>query len=321
VAKVGTHFHRLLEDPHVFSICGPALFDRGFSACVKEAKGEPFYVLVLPRWWIPDVYQRLSSLISLASAKHPEANFTIASQTRFEDAFLKKNGTESIYLFKNAFIDETIFCPVPNIDKEFAAVHNATLQPYKRHDLAWGVQEIAVITYMDGVGKVIDASMLRGYNDLKYCNYSLDGTGRLLADKEVSEVICRSRCGLILSALEGCANASMEYLLCGVPVVSTPSIGGRDQFFDQQTAIIVPPEPAAIEAAVVAMDETVTDPIKIREITLNKTFEHRIRLISWLSNISGKDLMQDANTNYWIPPFCDKLREWVLIEQEDLIVF
>lgn len=47
--------------------------------------------------------------------------------------------------------------------------------------------------------------------------------------------------------------ASMEYLLCGLPIVSTPSIGGRDVFFDKDYVEIVEPDPHAVKEAVIEM--------------------------------------------------------------------
>lgn len=51
---------------------------------------------------------------------------------------------------------------------------------------------------------------------------------------KINEIYGQSRCGLILSAEEGACFAAMEYLLCGLPVVTTPNIGGRDEFFDKR---------------------------------------------------------------------------------------
>ena len=36
--------------------------------------------------------------------------------------------------------------------------------------------------------------------------------------------------------------ASIEYLLAGLPVVSTPSLGGRDHYFDDEYCLIAPPD-------------------------------------------------------------------------------
>jgi glycosyltransferase involved in cell wall biosynthesis len=38
----------------------------------------------------------------------------------------------------------------------------------------------------------------------------------------------------------------MEYMLCGTPVVSTPSTGGRDVFFTPENSIIRDDNPKAV---------------------------------------------------------------------------
>jgi glycosyltransferase involved in cell wall biosynthesis len=67
---------------------------------------------------------------------------------------------------------------------------------------------------------------------------------------EVAEVLNRCRVGLILSEEEGICSASCDYLLCGLPVVSTPSRGGRDEFYDSENCIIVEPSSTAVAEAV-----------------------------------------------------------------------
>ena len=47
-----------------------------------------------------------------------------------------------------------------------------------------------------------------------------------------------SQVGLCLSKSEGAMFASIEYLLCGLPIVSTKSVGGRDIFFTDENCII-----------------------------------------------------------------------------------
>ena len=44
--------------------------------------------------------------------------------------------------------------------------------------------------------------------------------------------------------------ASSEFLLCGLPVVSTPSSGGRDVWYNDRNAVICAPTSAAVREAV-----------------------------------------------------------------------
>ena len=64
--------------------------------------------------------------------------------------------------------------------------------------------------------------------------------------------------------------ASMEYLLAGRPVVSTPSLGGRDFFFDNRYVEIVDPTPEAVLEGVNRLRKKRLDPAFIRAETLKK---------------------------------------------------
>ncbi len=64
--------------------------------------------------------------------------------------------------------------------------------------------------------------------------------------------------------------ASMEYLLAGCPVVSTPSLGGRDFFFDNRYVEIVDPTPEAVLEGVNRLRKKRLDPAFIRAETLKK---------------------------------------------------
>jgi glycosyltransferase involved in cell wall biosynthesis len=57
-------------------------------------------------------------------------------------------------------------------------------------------------------------------------------------------------CGLALSAIEGGMHASMEYLLCGLPVVTTESLGGRSYFLNSNNSIFVDDNSDAVLSAV-----------------------------------------------------------------------
>jgi len=129
----------------------------------------------------------------------------------------------------------------------------------------------------------------------------------------VREIVNRASCGLILSALEGANYASSEYLLCGVPVVTTKSLGGRDEFFDSRHVIYVEATPDAVEAGVAEMNSRQIDRTEVRTSVLAKSLEHRRRLIGLLSRIAGRDVMPEVDERLWHPGFTDKLRTWTLV--------
>ena len=76
---------------------------------------------------------------------------------------------------------------------------------------------------------------------------------RAISGQEVNRVLGQSRVGLCLSPVEGAMRASIEYLFAGLSVVSTPSLGGRDYFFDDEFCIICEPDARSVREAVEAL--------------------------------------------------------------------
>jgi glycosyltransferase involved in cell wall biosynthesis len=63
-------------------------------------------------------------------------------------------------------------------------------------------------------------------------------------------VLNSSSIGGMFSATEGACYASTEYLMCGLPVVSTASTGGRDIWYTPHNSIIVEANETAVAAGV-----------------------------------------------------------------------
>jgi glycosyltransferase involved in cell wall biosynthesis len=79
--------------------------------------------------------------------------------------------------------------------------------------------------------------------------------------------------------------SSIEYLLAGLPVVSTRSLGGRDVFFDEANSLIVGDSPDAVAAAVRELAARALDPASIRDQTLQRMKPHRERLIELIETL------------------------------------
>jgi glycosyltransferase involved in cell wall biosynthesis len=79
--------------------------------------------------------------------------------------------------------------------------------------------------------------------------------------------------------------AAVEYLLCGLPVVSTPSIGGRERVLDPAWSKIVEPTPEAVAGAVAELIARPIDPTRIRLGTFEKLRPDRIRLLKLIAAI------------------------------------
>ncbi|MBZ4023547.1 hypothetical protein CKO11_13880 [Rhodobacter sp. TJ_12] len=126
---------------------------------------------------------------------------------------------------------------------------------------------------------------------------------------EVHQTLNESRCGLLLSAMEGACFSSSEYLLSGIPVVSTPSLGGRDVWYNDYNAIIAEPNPDAVAAAVETFVANPRDPEKIIKMHIEQAEVYRKRFAKVFGDILKRhgDGEVDAHL-YFRQNFTPKMR-------------
>lgn len=194
-------------------------------------------------------------------------------------AIAERAGLTAHFCNANAFIDENVFRPMP-MHKAFDAVSNVRLVKTKRVHLASMVRSLAIIQ-----GHRLESTE---YDDPAQIPH-LYINDRPLSPRGVARVLCASRVGLALSEAEGACLASSEYLLCGLPVVSTPSRGGRDVWYDRDNSLICEPTPEAVRDAVRCLVERLNrgeiDPQRIRDRHRAEAAEHRRRFVALTARI------------------------------------
>jgi glycosyltransferase involved in cell wall biosynthesis len=112
-----------------------------------------------------------------------------------------------------------------------------------------------------------------------------NGVLLVLKAAEVNEACNSAAVGLCLSASEGAMLASMEYLLAGLPIVTTPSLGGRDLFFDPEYCLTVPPDPRSVREGVEALRRRRIPREYVRQRTLAKIEPQRRTFLELLDGI------------------------------------
>lgn len=165
------------------------------------------------------------------------------SEREVADARAAFPGFRVLHFNNAALLDEESIriLPTPRL---YRAVLNSKPLAFKRHHLSRLVGGTLFITY--DVNEPDHGRTARVV--LEDCGPA--GIVRNQPPERVVALLNSSEVGLILSAAEGACYASLEYLLCGLPVVSTPSLGGRDAFYDAANAIIVEPKAEAVRDGV-----------------------------------------------------------------------
>ena len=236
----------------------------------------------------------------------PENEILYLCNSMTQYTLFRNSSLPSMLCNQNAFLDEHMHTIESDSHKEYDAIYLAVAVPCKRHYLAKEIDRLALITYYAHFSKqnyiddiktalphatwIIRPNPLKGY----------------IAREKIHLYLNKAKVGLCLSAAEGAMYASVEYLLCGLPIVTTRSIGGRDVFFDDEYVMVVNDTPAAVKAGVDAMIKKNIPGSYIREKTIKKMKGHRKRFLSWLTGISPQS-RKYSNEHVWQNIFTNKM--------------
>jgi hypothetical protein len=210
------------------------------------------------------------------------AKFVILANAEYERVGATKAGFSSILCNHNCWLDENLFTPPENfLDiKKYDLILNTRPEKWKRPHLAEKIDNLAVIK-----GFLFRPDE---YFELKDLNPKFINDHRLSPD-QVARKIHESWVGGVFSEEEGACYSSSEMLLCGVPVVSTPSRGGRDIWYNENNSIIVNPDPESVREATYSLIELIKthkiDCQAVREdhIKLSRTFRE-----AFMSDLVGR---------------------------------
>ena len=231
--------------------------------------------------------------------RYPRNKVVFIANSPEERDNMRQFGFEAHFINKNAFQREDQFTVEPESVSAYDAVMNARLARWKRMELASDVDRLALITVLGD--EEYYAEMRETLPHADWVNFDAGDKYEYLSQAQINHVLNRSKVGLILSAFEGNNKASIEYLLSGLPVVSTPSKGGRDVFFDPDYCAIVDPSPAAVKNGVQELIDRDINPHHVREQTLKKIRAHRQRFLDLAHELS--DGACEIDVDDWLDRF------------------
>jgi glycosyltransferase involved in cell wall biosynthesis len=219
-------------------------------------------------------------------------NIYVMCNTHNQVKMSENMGYHGWFINQNCFLDENNFkIADPSIEKKYDVVYCARPIPLKNHKYATKLSNMALVL---------------GYHsekpDYSYLDYNYMNE-RFLSVTEVGDIYRQSRVGIMLSVDEGACYTSSEYLLCGLPVVSVRSAGGRDAWYDEYNSIICPLREDEIKKAVDEMIERNPDPITIRNNHIKLMKEHRQTFVTMTTEIFrrlgiSKDAKQHFDENF-----------------------
>lgn len=230
----------------------------------------PVYVFFQLGWQvenktrIDEVRTGLNSII----ARCPEVNFTFLTNSPLEreNILSLKSGVDAIFCHQNAFIDEHRY-GIKDKKKKYDAIYLARITPFKRHELAADIQSLKLI----GAHKTAEESH---YQKIRKLLAHADYQEKVWSYR-VSDVMSEAEVGLCLSQEEGAMFVSTEYLLSGIPIVTTRNMGGRNHLMPAECYLEVDDDPKSVSIAVQALKDKQLNPQRIRALTIELMEQHR----------------------------------------------
>ena len=119
----------------------------------------------------------------------------------------------------------------------------------------------------------------------------------------------------MLSAMEGACFSSSEYLLCGVPVVSTKSLGGRDFWYNDYNSIICDDDEDSIAKGVEFFKNNPRDGERIRKDHIFLAQEQREKFITTLQLVFNRYNLQIDAKEYFKKTYFHKMRKFFHIDE------
>jgi glycosyltransferase involved in cell wall biosynthesis len=281
----------LSHEPPVVAVADNFLED---AATIATACGVILHFLVFPTWYAGDL--RGSIAATLKTRRVLPHSTTWMCNAYSEVNALRRIGNRAIFCHHNLFCNEQIFKP-QEVENAFDAIYIARLDKYKRIWLASEVERLRLVT-----ANPSDRSRLAKWR----CDHAVLNDQFLDFD-EIANEISKSRCGLALSKKEGGMFASTEYLLCGRPIISTRSRGGRDFWFDPYNHLIVEDNARSVAEAVKSVRSKPFNSEQIRRTTVEKQRELRRILFDYVATLSSKLLcsLEEMNGAWLRSQFAD----------------
>ena len=243
-------------------------------------RGEKFTMLLQTGWsvLVPKFADELKTRMAEARKTFPEARFVFLLNEKEGQAVLG-DSAECVFCHQNAFLDPSRY-PLASGARRFDAIYVARITPFKRHALAAKVGNLHLVGAHSSKEEEYFQTVMR---TVPYARWDEKVRSRLVGRR-----MAQASCGLALSAVEGAMFVCGEYSLCGLPVVNTANIGGRDLMLPEFSAFRADDTPESVAEGVERWKADPPPPQEIRESFLRMAAEHRARLDELLASVAGK---------------------------------
>lgn len=244
-------------------------------------QGEKF-TLILQLGWsaeLPEVAAELKNRLAEAKNAFPEARFIILANARREVEIIK--AFNEVYLANhNAFLAPCRYPLAKPGKRKFDALYIARITPFKRHELAVKINNLHLIGSFSEKERDYFTETIAKFPDAEWT--------QKVPSFFIGRKIGEAACGLALSAIEGAMFSCGEYTLCGVPVVNTENLGGRDTLLPEFAVRYAEDTPESVAENVEYWVNNPIPPADIREGFLHLALPQKAQIQELLNTIAGK---------------------------------
>ncbi|MBK5936502.1 MULTISPECIES: hypothetical protein [Halorhodospira] len=271
--------YRIQSDPAIYLSIGTANW-----RYLDHRGTDTGYLLAHPMWYLGlgGVWRYLREARAL---RRRNMVLILLNNSLREHRIARLCGLRSRFISQNMNVCEHAF-RIRDEPKRWDAVYIAAAKPYKRLHLAGLVESLQVITYFwPDVRNAAGKWDLHAFEPaIRQAAFNEDW---ISDPEEIGRRVSASRCGLALSRKEGAMLGMMQYLYAGLPVVSTPSLGGRDVFLDPRYSVIVKPTAKAVRDGVREILSRRIPPEQVRAAALARVDTERRKLYALCRELSG----------------------------------
>ena len=240
-------------------------------------------------------WHQSKNTLKIATRNSYDKTIILANTIEEKEFFENKTDCDVLFCNNNAFLDENMF----TIQKDTIKIYDIMLNNRFTY--------IKNATY----GKLCNNVIRVGYySEEKYSfpkfgyyanfnnppnDYNFNKKNYIfLNGNQINTYINQSVAGGIFTNIEGACRASSEYLLCGVPVISTASKGGRDIWYDNYNSVICEPNEKSVYDCLQVTKARTINPELIRGNHLKIADQHKTTLVDYV--IDELNLSHDTKT-------------------------
>ena len=244
-------------------------------------QGDKFTMFLQLGWSaeLPEVANELKTRLAEAKNAFPEARFIILANSANEVNIIQEFA--EVYLAQhNAFLSPGRYPLAKPGKKLYDALYIARITPFKRHNLAGKIKNLHLIGSFAEKEREYFENTIKDFTHARWTQK----VPSFLIGREIG----KASCGLALSAIEGAMFSCGEYTLCGVPVVNTRNLGGRDTLLPEFAVKFADDTPESVAEAVEYWVNNPIAPEDIRQGFLDKALPQKELVQELINSIAGK---------------------------------